>query len=46
MNDALILMEGIDKRFPGVQALKDCQFNLRRGEVHALVGEMARENPR
>jgi ribose transport system ATP-binding protein len=32
-------MEGIDKRFPGVQALKDCQFNLRRGEVHALVGE-------
>jgi ribose transport system ATP-binding protein len=39
MNDALILMEGIDKRFPGVQALKDCQFNLRRGEVHALVGE-------
>jgi len=39
MNDALVLMEGIDKRFPGVQALKDCQFNLRRGEVHALVGE-------
>jgi ribose transport system ATP-binding protein len=39
MNDTLVLMEGIDKRFPGVQALKDCQFNLRRGEVHALVGE-------
>lgn len=39
MNDTLILMEGIDKRFPGVQALKDCHFNLRRGEVHALVGE-------
>lgn len=39
MNDTLVLMEGIDKRFPGVQALKDCQFNLKRGEVHALVGE-------
>lgn len=39
MIDTLIQMEGIDKRFPGVQALKDCQFNLRRGEVHALVGE-------
>lgn len=39
MNETLVLMEGIDKRFPGVQALKDCQFNLRRGEVHALVGE-------
>jgi ribose transport system ATP-binding protein len=39
MSDTLVLMEGIDKRFPGVQALKDCQFNLLRGEVHALVGE-------
>ncbi|MBW6465143.1 MAG: sugar ABC transporter ATP-binding protein [Brevefilum sp.] len=39
MNDTLVLMEGIDKRFPGVQALKGCQFNLQRGEVHALVGE-------
>lgn len=39
MIDTLVQMEGIDKRFPGVQALKDCQFNLQRGEVHALVGE-------
>jgi len=39
MNDTLVQMEGIDKRFPGVQALKDCHFNLRPGEVHALVGE-------
>jgi ribose transport system ATP-binding protein len=32
-------MEGIYKSFPGVQALSDVKFDLRRGEVHALVGE-------
>jgi ribose transport system ATP-binding protein len=32
-------MEGIDKAFPGVQALRDARFELRPGEVHALVGE-------
>lgn len=32
-------MEGIDKKFPGVQALSKCRFELRAGEVHALVGE-------
>jgi ribose transport system ATP-binding protein len=32
-------MSGIDKSFPGVRALDQCQFELRRGEVHALVGE-------
>jgi ribose transport system ATP-binding protein len=32
-------MEGIYKSFPGVQALSDCRFDLRSGEVHALVGE-------
>ncbi|MUT65303.1 sugar ABC transporter ATP-binding protein [Paenibacillus sp. NEAU-GSW1] len=39
MSDVLIQMEGIDKAFPGVQALKDCRFELRSGEVHALMGE-------
>ena len=37
--DLVIRMEGIDKAFPGVQALKDAHFELRPGEVHALVGE-------
>ena len=32
-------MRGIQKYFPGVHALDDCQFELRAGEVHALIGE-------
>ncbi len=35
----LLKMEGIEKVFPGVHALNNCQFELRHGEVHALVGE-------
>ncbi len=38
-SEALVRMEGIDKAFPGVRALDQCQFELRAGEVHALVGE-------
>jgi ribose transport system ATP-binding protein len=39
MNEVLVLMEGIEKSFPGVHALSQCRFELRAGEVHALVGE-------
>ncbi len=39
MAEILVSMTGIDKRFPGVHALDECQFELRAGEVHALVGE-------
>jgi ribose transport system ATP-binding protein len=39
MHEVLVRMEGIDKSFPGVRALDDAQFELRAGEVHALVGE-------
>ena len=37
--DILLAMEGISKRFPGVQALDNVSFYLKRGEIHALVGE-------
>lgn len=39
MDEVLLRMAGIDKFFPGVHALNQCQFELKRGEVHALVGE-------
>jgi ribose transport system ATP-binding protein len=32
-------MRGICKRFPGVKALDAVDFDLRRGEVHVLLGE-------
>ena len=39
MDEVLLCMEEIDKSFPGVDALKKCRFELKAGEVHALVGE-------
>jgi len=40
MAEGLVLqLEGISKQFPGVKALEDANFDLRRGEVHMLVGE-------
>jgi ribose transport system ATP-binding protein len=39
MTDRLVEMTGINKEFPGVQALSDAAFDLYAGEVHALVGE-------
>ncbi len=40
MSDNILLtMRHIEKRFPGVLALNDVDFTLRRGEIHALMGE-------
>jgi ABC-type sugar transport system ATPase subunit len=38
-NSQLLLMQGMSKSFPGVQALKNVDFEVCRGEVMALVGE-------
>ena len=35
----LLEMRAITKSFPGVQALREVDFDVRPGEVHALVGE-------
>ncbi len=35
----IIELHGITKQYPGVTALSDVDFSLRRGEIHALVGE-------
>lgn len=39
MEDIILKMEGIHKQFSGVYALKDIHFELRKGEIHALLGE-------
>lgn len=38
-NGYILTMESISKAFPGVQALENVDFTLRKGEVHCLVGE-------
>ena len=39
MGEVILTMKGIDKSFPGVHALVDVDFEVRAGEVHALMGE-------
>src|SRR5881396_1231746 len=35
----ILRMTNISKGFPGVQALRDVHLEVRKGEVHALIGE-------
>jgi ribose transport system ATP-binding protein len=37
--DNILTATGVSKRYGGVQALRGVQFDVRYGEVHALVGE-------
>ena len=39
MSETILRMQGIQKYFSGVHALKGVDFDLRAGEVHALMGE-------
>ena len=39
MEHELLEMRNISKIFPGVKALSDVDFTLRKGEIHALMGE-------
>ena len=38
-NDIVLSARGICKSFPGVRALHNVDFTLRKGEIHALMGE-------
>ncbi|MBR5953507.1 MAG: sugar ABC transporter ATP-binding protein, partial [Pseudobutyrivibrio sp.] len=39
MGEVILTMNDIDKSFPGVHALDNVHFDVKRGEVHALMGE-------
>ena len=38
-NEIVLTMRGICKYFPGVKALENVDFTLRKGTIHALMGE-------
>ncbi len=39
MSDYILEMRNITKEFPGVKALDNVNFKVKRGEIHCLVGE-------
>jgi galactofuranose transport system ATP-binding protein len=39
MSDLLLEVRGLSKSFPGVRALAGVDFTVKRGQIHALMGE-------
>ena len=39
MAEYILEMNGITKTFPGVKALDNVNLKVKKGEIHALVGE-------
>ena len=39
MDDFIIQVKNVTKKFPGVTALSDISFNVKRGEIHGIAGE-------
>ena len=39
-SENILELKNISKSFPGVKALSDVSFAIRRGEIHVIAGEM------
>ena len=39
MDDYILQIENLSKSFPGVKALDDVSFNIRKNTIHCVVGE-------
>src|SRR5512147_916560 len=38
-NDVILEFKNVTKKFPGITALDDISFSIRRGEIHGICGE-------
>ena len=39
VNDVILEFKNVTKKFPGITALNDVSFSIRRGEIHGICGE-------